>query len=121
MTPKAKQADILAESTDMLRELNQVLNQRLDEVPQEIQALLIQKGALTQCIIRELGMLIDQSSRQVVEHEKFLKQCKRWRDEFCIPLRSQCDDVKMEDPVDTHDLDKVIEELSAIVNKTAAH
>lgn len=115
MNAKAKTSNVLEESAAMLREVNQALHARFHEIPDDVQALLVQKGSLMQCATRELGMLLDQASERVDQLEELLDHCERWREEFFLPLRLQCEGSKLEDPVETTDLDALISDLERMM------
>ena len=114
MSPKKKK-DVLAESTLMLNEVNKELHQRFPDLPEDVQALLVQKGALMQCVTRELGVLLEQSSEKLLHYEKLLDYCENWKEEFFSPLRAQCEDERLEDPVDTNDLDQLVREMDSML------
>ncbi len=115
MNTKSQDKDVLSESMIMLRELNHEINAHLNEVPDDLKALLIQKGALTQCVFRELSFLLDQATQQTERYEEVLGHCARWREEFFLPLRAQCNDVPLEEPVNTRDLDQLLTELDSLL------
>ncbi len=111
MSAKKRKTDLLQESTVMLRELNSEINRRFEEIPEDVQALLIQKGALLQTATRELHLLLDQSAERLEQFEALMDHCERWREDFFLPLRAQCDDVPLEDPVDTDDMKQLVREM----------
>ena len=102
---------------DLLRELNRELASRFDELPADVRALLIQKGAITRKATDEMGMMIAECGRYVEAYDKLLKRCRNWLDTFFLPLQAQCADEEVPNRVDTRDLSALIEEIEGILTR----
>ncbi len=119
-TAKAKPDDALRASGALLTELNRELDRRFGDLPGDLQALLVQKGAVTQCILREFQDLLDQAAARIAHHEELISRCRSWRDQFLIPLKQQCDGVTVDAPVYTTHLEAIIEEANDLLRRANA-
>jgi len=99
----------------LLRQLNDELASRFDALPPDVQALLVQKGAVSQRAASEMGALLAESAQHLALYDQLLDRIAEWRAEFLLPLQEQSDDERIEDPVNTEDLAKVISEADALL------
>ncbi|WFB35851.1 hypothetical protein P3T73_16995 [Kiritimatiellota bacterium B12222] len=106
---------LLSLSTELLAEVNRELDARFMDLPEDVRALLVQKGALTQTIIRELTRLIEQSTDKAEKHEALLDHCAEWQREFFVPLKAQSDGEKGERDIYLKDLEQMIEEVGRVL------
>lgn len=107
--------DLLTVSSQLLAQVNQELDQRFMELPEDVRALLVQKGALTQTIIRELTSLIERAADKAEKHEDLLDHCAEWKDTFFVPLKAQSDGKPVVKEIYLRDLEKMIEELNRVL------
>jgi transcriptional regulator with PAS, ATPase and Fis domain len=119
MTPDSSSPspDLLTLSSQLLREVNRELDARFMDLPEDVRALLVQKGALTQTIIRELTSLIEQAANKAEKHEELLDHCAEWQREFFIPLKAQSDGVKTDNEIYLRDLEEMIEEVGRVLDE----
>lgn len=119
MTPDSipPSPDLLTVSSQLLTEVNRELDQRFMDLPEDVRALLVQKGALTQTIIRELTSLIERAADKAKQHEALLDHCAEWQEEFFIPLKAQSDGVKTDNEIYLRDLEQMIEEVGRVLDE----
>lgn len=150
MTAREKKTTkaMLAETATMLADVNGELQTRMNEVPEDVRLLMAQKGALTQCVLREMRELVQELQQAKADteaklaelelaspsapppastadksevpeaYEELLHACLRWRESFFEPLRTQCQGKRLEDPIDTNDLEELMRELDGLLLKT---
>lgn len=116
----SKKTDLLTLGGEMLEEINQQLEPKLESLPPEVKALLAQKGAVTQVVLRELMHLIDESAARNAEYNALIRACRHWRDDFFIPLRDQSDGKPMAKSIYLTDLVKMIEDLDRVISHEEA-
>ena len=109
--------DLLSVSSALLSEVNQALDARFMDLPEDVRALLVQKGALTQTVIRELTRLIELAADKAEKHEALLDHCAEWQEEFFIPLKAQSDGEEVDEAVYVKDLEEMIDELSRVLEE----
>jgi len=112
--------DVLTTSTQLLEQINRELQARDAELSPDVRALLAQKGAVTQVILRELMRLMEDTARQAQAYETLLEQCRGWRDRFLIPLRDQSDGKPMAEAIYLSDLVDMIQQLSRVLGEGEA-
>lgn len=98
----------------LLQHLNVELSKHFDELPGDVKALLIQKGAISQAAMREMVDLVSESRERM---QTLSKQCKDWRDNFMLPLLDQTDDKPVAHRVDSDDLMRLINEISEVIGE----
>ncbi len=79
-------------------------------------AEIVQRNAVTQGVLRECRDLLGETTTR---HDELLERCRRWRDRFLVPLKGQCEGESIANPVDTTDLDAIIDEVDALLRHTA--
>jgi len=64
------------------------------------------------------GILKDTRRAEAVEarYQRLSETCRKWREEFLIPLKRQCNDEAIEGSITVHHLDNVLAELDAFLN-----
>ncbi|MGA0332564.1 MAG: hypothetical protein ACO3N7_03730 [Kiritimatiellia bacterium] len=107
--------DLLTLSSKLLAELNRELDARFMDLPEDVRALLVQKGALTQTIIRELTRLLEQAADKAAQYEALLDHCAEWQEEFFVPLKAQSDGKKVDKEIYLRDLEQMIEEVGRVL------
>jgi transcriptional regulator with PAS, ATPase and Fis domain len=107
--------DLLAVSSKLLAEVNRELDARFMDLPEDVRALLVQKGALTQTIIRELTRLIERAADKAKQHEALLDHCAEWQREFFVPLKAQSDGEQVDKEIYLRDLEQMIEEVGRVL------
>jgi hypothetical protein len=107
--------DLLSTSAQLLSEVNEELDARFMDLPEDVRALLVQKGALTQTIIRELIRLIESAADKAAKHEALLDHCEEWQREFFIPLKAQSDGENVKEAIYLSDLEEMIEEMGRVL------
>jgi len=112
-----KTEDLLQLSGTLLAEINREIDRRAADLDPDLRALLVQKGALTQCVVREMGMLLEQSHARFGEVEKLLDLFGHWLEDFFVPLRDQSDGKDLAKPIYLADLEKMIIEIQAVLAK----
>jgi hypothetical protein len=110
-----KTDDLLTTSAQLLSEVNEELDTRFMDLPKDVRALLVQKGALTQTIIRELIRLIEKAADKAEKHEALLDHCEEWQREFFIPLKAQSDGEAVKEAIYLKDLEEMIEEVGRVL------
>jgi hypothetical protein len=98
----------------LLQHLNVELSERFDELPGDVQALLVQKGTISHAATRELAELLSESLERMAA---LTDKCKDWRDNFMLPLLDQTDDKPVVHRVDSDDLLRLINEISEIIGE----
>lgn len=109
---KKPSADLLSTSGKLLAEVNRELDARFMELPGDVRALLVQKGALTQTVIRELTRLIELAADKAEKHDALLDKISSWQEEFFLPLKDQSDGKPVVKEIYLKDLESMIEELN---------
>ena len=109
--------DLLILSNQLLAEVNRELDARFMDLPEDVRALLVQKGALTQTIIRELIRLIERAADKAEQHESLLDHCAEWQREFFIPLKDQSDGKHLDNEIYLKDLEQMIEEVGRVLKE----
>ncbi|MDF3129350.1 hypothetical protein P0Y35_09095 [Kiritimatiellaeota bacterium B1221] len=112
---KTESSDLLTLSNQLLAEVNRELDARFMDLPEDVRALLVQKGALTQTVIRELTRLIELAADKAKKHEDLLDHCAEWQREFFIPLKAQSDGEKLDQEIYLKDLEQMIEEVGRVL------
>ncbi len=110
-------SDLLSVSSQLLSEVNKELDARFMDLPEDVRALLVQKGALTQTVIRELTRLIELAADKAEQHEALLDHCAEWQREFFIPLKAQSDGEKLDNEIYLKDLEQMIEEVGRVLEE----
>lgn len=108
---------LLETSAALLQEINQELDQRFMDLPEDVRSLLVQKGALTQTILREVVQLLDQASDKAQKYEQLLDYCEEWQKEFFIPLKAQSDGVELQEAIYLRDLEQMIDEVARVLEE----
>ncbi len=111
----SKPHDVFTTSVGLLEELNREIAQRSAELPPELQALLAQKGAVTQILFKEMMRLLNDTARQAEAYDALIEKCKIWREHFFIPLRDQSDGKPMAESIYLSDLVEMIAELERVI------
>ena len=114
MSAKANK-DLLDTAIDILAEINGELSARQQEMDPEVLALIAQKGAVTQCILREMMALMEDLSARAVAMAALLEKCKVWHDDFLVPLRDQSDGKPIAKSIYLSDLVGMIDELERVI------
>jgi hypothetical protein len=109
--------DLLSLSGRLLAEVNRELDARFMELPEDVRALLVQKGALTQMVIRELTRLIDQAAAKAEKHDDLLDKCEGWLEDFFLPLQAQSDGKPVAKSIYLKDLENMIEEFRRVLEE----
>jgi hypothetical protein len=105
-------SDILSTAWEMLAEVNQALDERFMGLPEDVRTLLVQKGALTQTLIRELTYLIELAADKAQKHDALLDKISSWQEDFFLPLKDQSDGKPVVKEIYLRDLESMIEELN---------
>ncbi len=114
-----KTEDLLQLSGTLLAEINREIDRRSADLDPDLRALLVQKGALTQCVVREMGMLLEQAQARLEQVDGLMDVFGHWLEEFFIPLRDQSDGKDVAKPIYLADLEKMIVEIQAVLAKRA--
>lgn len=109
--------DLLSVCSKLLAEVNRELDARFMDLPEDVRALLVQKGALTQTIIRELTRLIELAAEKAEQHEDLLDHCANWQKEFFVPLKAQSDGEHVDKEIYLRDLEQMIEEVGRVLDE----
>jgi hypothetical protein len=109
--------DLLRLSSQLLIEINRELDARFMDLPEDVRALLVQKGALTQTIIRELTRLIEQAAGKAEKHDDLLDKCEGWLEDFFLPLQAQSDGKPVAKSIYLKDLELMIEEFKRVLEE----
>jgi len=112
---KKESHDLLSVSSTLLTDVNRELDSRFMDLPEDVRALLVQKGALTQTVIRELTRLIELAADKAEKHDDLLDHCAVWQKEFFVPLKKQSDGKPVVKEIYLKDLEKMIEELERVL------
>lgn len=120
MTNDPSSPDLLTLSSHLLAEVNRELDVRFMDMPEDVRALLVQKGALTQTIIRELTRLIELAADKAEKHDALLDHCAVWQKEFFVPLKNQSDGKPVVKEIYLKDLEQMIEELERVLAEREA-
>ena len=112
---EATASDLLSVSGELLAEVNRELDARFMDLPEDVRALLVQKGALTQTVIRELTQLIDQAAAKAEKHDDLLDKCEGWLENFFEPLKDQSDGKPVAKSIYLRDLETMIEEFQRVL------
>jgi hypothetical protein len=75
---------------------------------------IVRQSAVAHGVLRECRDLLGDA---VVRHETLVERCRRWRDQFLVPLRQQCEGQEITKPVDTSDLEAIIAEVETILRE----
>lgn len=110
-------SDLLSVSGTLLAEVNRELDARFMELPEDMRALLVQKGALTQTVIRELTRLIDQAAAKAAKHDDLLDKCETWLEDFFLPLQAQSDGKPVAKSIYLKDLEDMIQEFKRVLEE----
>lgn len=108
----SESTDILSTAGELLAEVNRALDERFMELPEDVRRLLVQKGALTQTVIRELTHLIELAAEKAAKHDALLDKIGSWQEEFFLPLKDQSDGKPVVKEIYLRDLESMIEELN---------
>ena len=114
MSAKANK-DLMDTAVDILAEINGELAARQEKMDPEVRALIAQKGAVTQCILREMMALMEELSGRAEAMEALLRKCRVWHDDFLVPLRDQSDGKPIAKSIYLSDLVGMIEELERVI------
>lgn len=112
-----QKGDVLDLCGDLLQEINRELDDRFMDLPEDVRALLVQKGALTQMIIRELTRLIEQAAQKAEKHDDLLDKCEGWLENFFMPLQAQSDGKPVAKSIYLSDLESMIEEFQRVLEE----
>ena len=107
----------LTDYADLLEQLNARLRPRVAEMPPATQALLTQKGAITQRALDDLASLLSAARAQLDQYETLQQACRHWLNDFLVPLHLQSQDLHVHERVDTEDLREVIRAMRAILGE----
>ncbi len=97
----------------MMKEINEALHPRLEELPADVQALLIQREALVRRMVKDLGEVLEDACVLADRYVELTAKCRDWKQIFLEPLYEQSVDRSLHMTVDINDLKQVLDEMGA--------
>jgi hypothetical protein len=105
------QAELGAATLDRMEAILGALNAKPEVVEQGAPVEVIR---LLEGQFKELIQLVGEVAGTQAERRELLRTCRRWRDEFFVPLRDQSDGKPMAKSIYLTDLEKMIHELDRV-------
>ena len=105
----------LTSYAELLQQLNGELSDRITTLPPDVQALLVQKGAITQQAFSAMGAMLADCQAHLDAYDGLLQRMIHWREHFLVPLWEQCNDKKVTERVDVDDLKAIVLEFNALI------